>query len=104
LIEGSEQLKSYIRNYYNSLFGEPEEGNFSMDESQTSDIPQVSVEENNLLTAAYSEEGKYRRHFSKWDTTKPLVLMGSLPSFIKLFGIVSSWTFLSCSPFSMLDN
>jgi hypothetical protein len=27
-----------------------------MDESQTDDIPQVSMEENNLLTAEYSEE------------------------------------------------
>jgi hypothetical protein len=27
-----------------------------MDESRTADIPQVSVEENNLLTAPYSEE------------------------------------------------
>jgi hypothetical protein len=31
LIEGSEQLKSYITNYYQSLFGEPEEDNFLMD-------------------------------------------------------------------------
>jgi hypothetical protein len=29
---------------------------FFMDESQTADIPQVSIEENNLLTAEYSEE------------------------------------------------
>jgi hypothetical protein len=38
------------------LFGAPEEGNFSMDESQTDDIPQVSAAENNFLTAEYSEE------------------------------------------------
>jgi hypothetical protein len=56
LIEGHEQLKSYITNYYKNLFGQPEEGNFSMDESQTTDIPQVSIEENNLLTAPYFEE------------------------------------------------
>ena len=55
-IEGQDQLKSYITNYYKGLFGAPEEGNFSLDESRTSDIPQVSVEENNLLTAPYSED------------------------------------------------
>ena len=33
LIEGQEQLKSYITNYYKNMFGEPEEGNFSMDET-----------------------------------------------------------------------
>jgi mannosylglycoprotein endo-beta-mannosidase len=55
-IEGHEQLKSYITNYYKSLFGAPEEGSFSLDESRTADIPQVSDEENDLLTAPYSEE------------------------------------------------
>ena len=51
-----EQLKTYITNYYKGLFGAPEEGNFTLDESRTTDIPQVSVEENNLLTKSYSEE------------------------------------------------
>ena len=32
-IEGHEQLKSYITNYYKNLFGAIEEGNFSMDET-----------------------------------------------------------------------
>jgi hypothetical protein len=56
VIEGHEQLKSYITNYYKQLFRDPEEGNFSMDESHTDDIPQVTIEENGLLTAPYSEE------------------------------------------------
>jgi mannosylglycoprotein endo-beta-mannosidase len=34
-IEGHENLKSYITKYYKGLFGSPEEGNFSMDESRT---------------------------------------------------------------------
>ena len=55
-IEGEENLKSYITNYYKSLFGAPEEGDFSLDESRTEDIPQVSDEENNLLSKLYSEE------------------------------------------------
>ena len=55
-IVGHEQLKSYITNYYKGLFGAPEEGNFSLDESCTTDIPQVSAAENNLLTPLYSEE------------------------------------------------
>ena len=56
MIEGHEQLKSYITNYYKNLFGEPEEGNFSMDETRTDDIPHVSDEENAHLTAPYSED------------------------------------------------
>ena len=55
-IEGHEQLKSFITKYYKNLFGEPEEGNFSMDESQTEDIPQVSDEENAHLTAPFCED------------------------------------------------
>jgi hypothetical protein len=38
------------------MFGALEEGNFSMDESRTDDISQVSMEENDLLTTVYSEE------------------------------------------------
>jgi hypothetical protein len=55
-IEGHEQLKSYITNNYKNLFGEPEEGNFSMDESRTDNIPQIFNEENAHLTAPYTEE------------------------------------------------
>jgi hypothetical protein len=55
-IVGHEQLKSYITNYYKGLFGEPEEGTFSMEESRIHDIPQVSPDENAFLAAPYSEE------------------------------------------------
>jgi hypothetical protein len=44
-IEGHENLNSYITNYYKGLFDSPEEGNFSMDEPRTDDIPQVTIEE-----------------------------------------------------------
>jgi mannosylglycoprotein endo-beta-mannosidase len=54
--EGHEHLKSYITKYYKGLFGSPEESPFSLDETQTEDIPQVPMEENDLLTALYSEE------------------------------------------------
>jgi hypothetical protein len=55
-IEGLDNLKKNITNYYMNLFGAPDEGTFFMDESQTVDIPQVSIKENNLLTDEYSEE------------------------------------------------
>jgi hypothetical protein len=56
MIEGHEQLKSFITSYYKGLFGAPEESNFSLDETRTEDIPQVSQAENNFLTSPYSEE------------------------------------------------
>jgi hypothetical protein len=42
--------------YYKGLFGTPEESTFSLDESMIDDIPQVSPQENTILTAPYSEE------------------------------------------------
>jgi hypothetical protein len=56
IIKGPEKLKSYITNYYKNIFGVPKEGNFHMDETQKDDIPQVSLEENTLLTAVYLED------------------------------------------------
>ena len=56
MIEGHEHLKSYITKYYKGLFGEPEEGNFSMDESRIDDIAQVTDAENAHLTAPFSVE------------------------------------------------
>jgi mannosylglycoprotein endo-beta-mannosidase len=38
-IEGHEQLKLYITNYYKGLFGPPEESSLSLEESQMDDIP-----------------------------------------------------------------
>jgi mannosylglycoprotein endo-beta-mannosidase len=56
LIEGHDQLKSYITNYYKAPFDPPKESSFSLDESQIADIPQVSLEENAILTTPYSED------------------------------------------------
>ena len=55
-IEGLDELKAFITKYYKTLFGAPDEGNFTLDESQTEDIPQVSNEENAFLIAPFSEE------------------------------------------------
>jgi hypothetical protein len=46
VIEGDENLKKYITNYYKGLFGPSEINGFSMAELMTEDIPQVSREEN----------------------------------------------------------
>jgi hypothetical protein len=62
--ERLDNLKSDITNYYKNLFGASEEGNFSLDETRTDDIPQVSIEENDLVIAEYLEE-EVRRLFSK---------------------------------------
>nr|ABA95978.2 retrotransposon protein, putative, unclassified [Oryza sativa Japonica Group] len=58
VIKGDVQLRKYITKYYKNLFGPPEENNFSMRESRIEDIPQVSNEENDILTKA-NEQGSF---------------------------------------------
>ena len=55
IIEGQNDLKNYITNYYKTLFGPPEDGHLTLDESQIGDIPEVSPEENTFLTAPFTE-------------------------------------------------
>src|SRR5438105_7423511 len=56
MIEGQDQLKAFITKYYKGLFRLREEGNFTLDESRTDDITQISDEENAFLTAPFTEE------------------------------------------------
>ena len=56
IIVGDENLKNYITEYYKGLFGPHIHNSFSMDETLRYDIPQVSEEENEVLTAPFSEE------------------------------------------------
>ena len=56
VIEGEDDHKRYITNYYKGLFGPSKKNNFSMDESRTGDIPQVTDQENERLTADFTEK------------------------------------------------
>jgi hypothetical protein len=54
-VEGHDNLKRFITEFYKGLFGEPEENSFTLDESFNQDIPQVSSNENRLLTIDFLE-------------------------------------------------
>jgi hypothetical protein len=56
MIKGQENLKVFITKYYKDLFGSSQRNNFSLDESQINDIPQITEEENNLLTEMFTEK------------------------------------------------
>ena len=58
-IVGHENIKNYITTYYKGLFGEPEKNYFSLVESNTTDIPQISAQENAILTADFTEKEVY---------------------------------------------
>jgi hypothetical protein len=51
------------------MFETLDEGNFSMDKIRTDDIPQIFMEDNDLLIAEYSEE-ELRKTVLKRNTTK----------------------------------
>jgi hypothetical protein len=55
IVVGEEKLKSYITAYYKKLFGASEKNNFSLVETYRDDIPQVSIEENDILTSIFTE-------------------------------------------------
>jgi hypothetical protein len=55
-IVGDDNLIVYITEYYKKLFGPPEDNYFEMIETRNDDIPQLSEEENVLLTANFTEE------------------------------------------------
>jgi hypothetical protein len=56
VIEGQENLKIFITKYYKDLFVSSQRNTFSLDESQTDDIPQINEEENKLLTETFTEK------------------------------------------------
>ena len=64
VIEGQESLKVFITKYYRDMFGSSQRNNFSLDESQTDDVPQVNEEENELLTDEFTEK-EVRDAFSR---------------------------------------
>jgi hypothetical protein len=55
-IVGKDNLKTYITEYYKNLFGPPPSNHFSMNEDGIADIPRISAEENEILSAEFSEK------------------------------------------------
>jgi hypothetical protein len=88
-ILGQESLKVYITKFYKKLFREPAKNNFSMRHDITSDIPQISDIENNILTAVFSEK-KSLMQYHKWIIIKHWDHTGCQPNFAKHFGRSSS--------------
>jgi hypothetical protein len=102
-IKGHEQFNSYIKKYYKGLFGAPEEGKFSWDETRTNDILQVSDEENNLLTTPYNEE-EVRKVVFQMKHNKAPRSDGFPPEFYKNFLDVIKLDLLELFILFMLDN
>ena len=53
-VVGDAHLKSYITQFYKDLFGPPDVSDITLEEDRIQDIPQVSREENELLTSEFT--------------------------------------------------
>ena len=60
-IVGDDNLKRYISEYYKKLFGPSEPNNFSLVENENDDIPKLTLEENEVLTKAFTEKEVFER-------------------------------------------
>jgi hypothetical protein len=56
VVEGKEKLKCYITDYYKKLFGCPDRGRLSLNESSVEDIPHVTGGESEGLVKEFSEK------------------------------------------------
>jgi hypothetical protein len=56
VVEGAEALNQFITDFYKKLFSSATRGELSLDESRKEDIPQVSTEENEMLTAKFTKK------------------------------------------------
>jgi hypothetical protein len=70
-IVGDDNLKTYITEYYKKLFGNPEPSSVTLDENRTADIPQLSANENALLTMNYSIDEIHKAVFQMEHNKSP---------------------------------
>ena len=54
VVIGDAQLKSYITQFYKDLFGPQDVSNITLKEDRIQDIPQVTQEDNELLTSDFT--------------------------------------------------
>jgi hypothetical protein len=78
-------------------------GEEPMDETLMNNIPQVSIEENNLLMVVYTEE-EVRKTIFQMEHNKAPGHDGFPAEFYQKIGILSKWIFLNCLVVYMLDN
>ena len=87
-IEGQNNLKNYIMQFYKELFGPSKDNHFAFDESRIDDIPQVSQSENKFLRLL-SLKRRFEMQFSQWNVIKLQVPMASRLNSINSFGALS---------------
>ena len=83
-IVGETNLKVFISEFYKKLFGAPITNNFSMDESVVDDMPQISAQENLLLTSCFTKNEVWEA-ISQMEHNKAPGPDGFLAEFYQIF-------------------
>ena len=65
IIQGDEEFKKHIKDYYRGLFGPSDPRFLSLDESRRNDVPQVTDIEKEKLQAMFSYEEVWEAVFQK---------------------------------------
>jgi hypothetical protein len=80
-----DNLQVYISEYYKKLFGEPATSTLTMNEDFCQDIHQLTLEENNILVAKFTEK-EVKDAIFQMELNKAPGPDGFLQNSIKLFG------------------
>ena len=83
-IIGQDNLKTYISEYYKRLFDDSTPGSVTLDERMNHDIPQLTLEENSILTAYFLVKEVYEA-ISRMELNKAPGPDGFLAEFYKTF-------------------
>ena len=83
-IEGQNNLKNYITQFYKELFGPPEDNHFTLS-NRTDNIPQVSQLQNEFLTVPFTEK-EIRDAIFDMEHNKASAQMASRLNSISSFG------------------
>ncbi|WVZ71809.1 LOW QUALITY PROTEIN: hypothetical protein U9M48_020345 [Paspalum notatum var. saurae] len=84
IVTGDVEIRKYITKYYKSLFGHPETLDVVLDENRIDDIPQVSPQENELITAPFTPE-EVRAAIFQMEHNKAPEPDGFPPEFYQVF-------------------
>ena len=88
VIEGDDNLKKYITNYYKKLFDKAKRKNIFLEKTEISDIPWVSDEQNSVLLEEFTGK-EVKEAIFQMKHSKPPGLMGFQEIFIRFFGVWS---------------
>ncbi|WVZ88927.1 hypothetical protein U9M48_035394, partial [Paspalum notatum var. saurae] len=92
------EIRNYITKYYKNLFGHPKTSDVVLDENRIDDIPQVSLQENVLITAPFTSD-EVRAAIFQMEHNKAPGPDGFPPEFYQVF-----WNIIKTDLMALFDE